>query len=90
MANFIRLPVSVKVAVLLAKILFSSSILYHAIAQTGWSDFDGSVNDMMKRLSHDSMYEQDFRFTPEVEDFFIHHIFIGGGIKYMVAKSRVV
>lgn len=34
------------------------------------------LNDMMKRLSRDSMYEQDFRFTPEVEDSFIRTIFL--------------
>lgn len=34
------------------------------------------LNDMMKRLSRDAMYEQDFRFTPEVEDSFIRTIFL--------------
>lgn len=34
------------------------------------------LNDMMKRLSRDSLYEQDFRFTPEVEDSFVRTIFL--------------
>lgn len=34
------------------------------------------LNDMMKRLSSDSLFENDFRFTPAVEDSFVNQIFL--------------
>ncbi len=34
------------------------------------------INDMMKRLSSDTLFENDFRFTPQVEDSFVNTIFL--------------
>lgn len=34
------------------------------------------LNDMMKRLSQDSVFEANFRFTQESEDSFVNHIFV--------------
>lgn len=34
------------------------------------------LNDLMKRLSQDTLYENDFRFTPEVEDAYVKDIFL--------------
>lgn len=34
------------------------------------------LNDLMKRLSQDSLFENDFHFTPAVEDSFVNQIFL--------------
>lgn len=34
------------------------------------------LNDMMKRLSQDSLFQNDFHFTPAVEDSFVNQIFL--------------
>jgi lysophospholipase L1-like esterase len=34
------------------------------------------INDMMKRLSQDSLFENDFRFTQAIEDSFVNQIFL--------------
>lgn len=37
------------------------------------------LNDMLKRLSRDTLFEPDFKFTPAVEDSFKHTIFLKTG-----------